>query len=125
MSEERSTPAEALNLDIMAHDTPAPEASDITDITWDMMSGAGIDIGLVDEHPDGTCYVYQHAGLRIAFGPGTALAGEIAAGEPAPKGWDVSVSQAYGDGEWFDSGQNWLPTAAAAVEYVALVINGR
>lgn len=101
---------------------PAP-ASHIDDITWAMLTTAGIDIDKVNrqhgmdvnEAPGDVEYVYRDATTKIAFGP---------AFDPETRnvadshGWDIAVYDLT-DGEWQQATQDWVETAEAAVAFVA------
>jgi hypothetical protein len=102
--------------------------SDIGDITWDMMSDAGIDISQVERRhtPTGTDEYVLFADdreddgkLRVAFGPAIDEYGEPA------DGWDIATYERK-DGElggWDEpTGQDYARTAAEALTLVAAAV---
>ena len=94
-------------------------ASYISDITWDMMSNAGIDIDLVNLRPTpdgGEEYILITDHTKVAFGPATTEQGNPATG------WDIATYQHEADGYgdyWSQTGQDYAPTAAEALKLVA------
>jgi hypothetical protein len=97
-------------------------ASYISDITWGMISNAGIDIELVDLQPTpdgGDEYIFISDDTKVAFGPATTEQGNPAIG------WDIATyeSESYGEGiYWHQTNQDHAPTAAQALELVAAAV---
>jgi hypothetical protein len=96
-------------------------ASDISDITWAMMSDAGIDISLVNRQPTELGeyeYILIDGGTKIAFGPAVDVEGD-----GSTHGWDVSTYELRKDGEddegyWEHVHQEWAGTPAGALQLV-------
>jgi hypothetical protein len=94
----------------------------ISDITWDMMSDAGIDIGLVNQRPtpDGDDeYLLVSGDTKIAFGPATTEQGNPAIG------WDIAMYERAVDDDgdyWAQAGQNHASTPAEALRLVAAAV---
>ena len=96
--------------------------SDITDITWGMMTKAGIDIDLVNRKPTsiGTDeYVLINGNTKVAFGPAVDVEGD-----GSTYGWDVSTYELVKDndddeGYWDHSIQEWAETPDEALRLVA------
>jgi hypothetical protein len=104
--------------------SPIP-ASDITDITWSMMSDAGIDIGLVNRQPTELGeyeYVLIDGDTKVAFGPSVDVEGD-----GSTHGWDVSTYELRKDSEdddgyWENIHQEWAGTPAEALLIVAAAV---
>lgn len=100
--------------------------SDITDITWSMMSDAGIDIDLVNRQPTqiGTDeYILIDGDTKVAFGPAVDVEGD-----GSTYGWDIStydrVTENDGDEYWDGPrSQEWAETPADALRLVAAEVN--
>lgn len=96
--------------------------SAITDITWSMMSDAGIDIGLVNRQPTELGeyeYILIKGNTKVAFGPAVAVEGD-----GTTHGWDVSTYELLKDssddeGYWDHISQEWAETPAEALRLVA------
>jgi hypothetical protein len=94
-------------------------SSDISDITWAMMTEAGIDTGLVSLRPtpDGSGeYILIDGDLKVAFGPSVTEQGNAAAG------WEVSAYQRESDDEgpyWQHVRQDSATTTGEALRLVA------
>lgn len=94
----------------------------ISDITWDMMSNAGIDVELVNLQPTpdgGDEYILISGDTKVAFGPATTEQGNPATG------WDIATYEPESDGEgiyWHQTNQDHAPTAAQALELVAATV---
>lgn len=92
--------------------------SDITDITWAMMTDAGINISLVNRQPTqlGTDeYVLIDGTTKVAFGPAVDVEGD-----GSTHGWDVSTYELLKDSEddegyWEHRRQEWAETPAEAL----------
>ena len=99
--------------------------SEITDITWAMMSDAGLDIDLVRRQPTslGTDeYVLIDGDTKIAFGPAVDIEGD-----GSTYGWDVSTYERVNDsaddeGYWDHGIQEWTETPAEALRLVAAAV---
>lgn len=97
-------------------------ASDITDITWAMMSDAGIDISLVNRQPTELGeyeYVFIDGDTKVAFGPAVDVEGD-----GSTHGWDVSTYELRKDSEddegyWENIHQEYAETPAEALQLVA------
>jgi hypothetical protein len=96
--------------------------SDITDITWRMMSDAGIDIDLVNRQPTtlgADEYILINGSKKVAFAPAKDDAGRAASG------WDIAVYEWMDDdpddpsGYWCHNGQDFARTPADALRLVA------
>ena len=93
--------------------------SDISDITWDMMSDAGIDIGLVKrEHTEtgNDIYVLISGDTKVAFGPSRGERGNAASG------WDIAIYLSEKDDQgpyWAQYGQDWAQTPKGTLRLVA------
>ena len=102
----------------VARDVLAVHGAVLSEITWDMLADAGIDIGLVEINPTGRWYSYRSPGLHVDFGPAETETGAHAFG------WDVTSyvpAQGSRDDERFDH----FETATAALAYVAGLVTGR
>ncbi len=98
-----------------------PDAA-ASDITWAMMTDAGIDTDEVELHPTGTGgdgYTLIHGDTKIDFGPAVDME------DGGTHGFDVMVYQRVNDGIggdfYWDSGNSprWYATPAEVVEFVA------
>ena len=95
-------------------------ASDITDITWSMMTGAGIDIDLVERRPTelgADEYILIDGDTQVAFGPAVATE---AFGDPS--GWNIATYERDSDDQgeyWREVRQDWAETPAEALRLVA------
>ena len=95
--------------------------SDISDITWDMMSDAGINIGEVEHRhtPTGTdeYVLFVDDITRIAFGPSVNEYGEPA------EGWDIATYEhktGTGGAGWDEQvAQDHARTPAEALKLIA------
>lgn len=95
--------------------------SDIKDITWAMMSDAGIDINLVNrQHTQlgNKEYILISGDTKVAFGPAVDVEGD-----GSTHGWDVSTYELLKDsdddeGYWEHRSQNWAETPADALRLV-------
>ncbi len=100
-------------------------ASYISDITWDMMSDAGIDISLVNLRPtpdggDEYILISGTGDVKVAFGPATTEQGNPAIG------WDIATYERETDddgGYWNQTGQDYAPTPAEALRLVAAAVS--
>ena len=100
-------------------------ASYISDITWDMMSDAGIDISLVTQHPtpdggDEYILISGTGDVKVAFGPATTEQGNPAIG------WDIATyERTTDDGDyywWNQTSQDHASTPAEALRIVAAAV---
>ena len=94
--------------------------SDITDITWAMMTEAGLDISKIERVPSslgGEDYVWQSDDRKIAFGPGVDME------DGGTHGWDICTYD-WVDDAWDGVRQQWVLTASEAVAYVASEVPG-
>jgi hypothetical protein len=100
-------------------------ASGISDITWDMMSDAGIDTDLVYRRPTGLGtdeYVLIKGSTKVAFGPAVDIEGD-----GSTNGWEVSAYELVQDsgedeGYWDHGVQEWAATPAEALRLVAAAV---
>lgn len=86
--------------------------TDADEITYEMMTQAGIDTTLVFRSPTNDGHTLIKRDHKICFGPATTETGEAA------PGWDIT-GYTYKDGGWVDSIQEYELTADAAVRKVA------
>jgi hypothetical protein len=95
-------------------------ASYISDITWDMISAAGIDLDLVVLRPTpdgGDEYIFISDITKVAFGPATTEQGNPAIGwDIATYAWDHRYEY------WCLISQDHVPTAAEALKAVAAAV---
>jgi len=82
--------------------------SELTDITWTMMTDAGIDVSAVNRHPAGSHYSLRSDGQVIDFGPGTTETGAPA------DGWDITSYDAAENETYY-----FADSAGDALAYVA------
>jgi hypothetical protein len=91
------------------------------EITWQMLSDAGIDIDLVELVPSGLGgeeFILVSGDLKIAFGPAHDAAGNSA------EGWDICAYQRKVDDDgvyWDDFRQDYVASAVQAVATVKAV----
>jgi hypothetical protein len=95
--------------------------TDITDITWSMLSDAGINTDCVHRQPTDTGedeYVMITGDTKVAFGPSVDVDGD-----GSVYGWDIAYyhlqHEPDGDSWWVDHQHEWTETAANAVRIVA------
>ena len=94
--------------------------SDITDITWAMMSDAGIDIDLVTRVPTELGayeYILVKGDTKVAFG--AAVATEAYG---SPSGWNIATYESDTDDQgeyWREVRQDWAETPDEALRLVA------
>lgn len=96
----------------------AANTASISDITWDMLSDAGLDTRKIERVPDGLgdwMYVVTEGDVQVRFGPVVDV--DNNAPEDGDFGWDIT-SYSRGDQDWVMGASDWKQTAAGAIESV-------
>jgi hypothetical protein len=91
--------------------------STTSDITWEALTAAGIDIDHVELARDGACYIYVDGDTKIAFG-----AGQTPENTGTRHGYDTTVYDRRSDDTdtwWDETAYNWLPTVGELLAWIA------
>jgi hypothetical protein len=108
-----------------AEQDTATEISETGDITWAMMTGAGLNISNIHLVPTGLGtdeYILIDGDTKIAFGPSV----DVEDGGPS-LGWSLSdyeqLHGADGETDWEQLGEYWEPNSRAALARVRALLN--